>query len=131
MRNALAVEFSKRGVPRAARPPGVFNTNAAFFGCVWQYVSLLHDIGYMFEGGMARMSLESSKKKAEIGAHVAQLYFNRAVWLDYGIDLLETRKRLFDQLGATLRPPPFERTGTLGNIADELRTVGELNDLFT
>ncbi|MCG2639419.1 MULTISPECIES: hypothetical protein [Bradyrhizobium] len=131
LRDALAVEFRKRGVPNAAHPTEPFQTGSAFFGCVWQYVSLLHDIGYMFEGGLARMSLEDSSKQAELGAHVARHYFNRAIWLDYNIDLVDTRKRLFNELGGDLAPPKFDRTGTLGDIADGLRTVGGLNELFS
>jgi len=48
LKKALAEEFNKRGVPDSTFP---FTDYSTYFGCIWQYVSLLHDIGYMFEGG--------------------------------------------------------------------------------
>jgi hypothetical protein len=76
------------------------------------------------------MSLEDSSRQAEIGARVARQYFNRAVWIDYDIDIVATRAQLFERLGAKLRPPAFDRTGTLGDIADDLRNIGNLDDLL-
>ncbi|UGY17059.1 hypothetical protein HAP48_0006365 [Bradyrhizobium septentrionale] len=88
LRDALAVEFAKRGIPAVRNHPVEgFRTDAAFFGFIWQYVSILHDIGYMFEGSLSRMSFDHSSKQAEIGARVARHYFNRAVWSENDIDL--------------------------------------------
>lgn len=128
LNGALTSEFAKRGVPRASVE--LFQTNGSYFGSVWQYVSLLHDIGYMFEGGLSRMSFEDSSKQAEIGAFVARQHFGRTIWLDYKIDIIAERARLLENLGANLRPPAFARTGTLAEIADELRTIGNLEDLL-
>lgn len=128
LKSALASEFGKRGIPN--KIGDAFKDGSTYFGCIWQYVSLLHDIGYMFEGNVTRMSFEESSKQAEIGARVARNYFNRAVWTDYEIDLAATRSQLFEHLGTKLRPPPFNRTNTLGDIADELRTIGNLDGLL-
>lgn len=131
LRDALAVEFEKRGIPAARNHPvEQLRTNAEFFGLVWQYASILHDIGYMFEGSLSRMSFDQSSKQAEIGARVARHYFNRAVWIENKIDLVVARKQLFAELGQSLAPPAYERTSTLGDIADELRTVGGLDQLL-
>ena len=128
LKDALIGEFAKRAVPHATLEP--FQDNNKYFGCVWQYASLLHDIGYMFEGSLSRMAFETSSKQAEIGARVAHEYFNRAVWLEYGIDLPVMRVRLFDSLGPDFQPPSYNITESLGDIADELRTVGSLESLL-
>jgi hypothetical protein len=128
LRKALTKEFEKRGVSKLDIKP--FQNISSYFGCVWQYASLLHDIGYMFEGTRSRMDFETSSKQAEIGARVAGEYFSRMVWLDYGIDLAIMRDRLFESLGSELRPAAFENTNTLGNIADQLRTIGNLDCLL-
>jgi hypothetical protein len=128
LKAALVAEFEKRGVPKAGVEP--FENTSKYFGCVWQYASLLHDIGYMFEGSRSRMDFRATNEQAEIGARVAREYFNRIVWLEYGVDLAAMRDRLFESLGSDLRPPAFEQTDTLGGIADELRTVGNLGSLL-
>ncbi len=128
LNGALRSEFAKRGVPQASL--GLFRTNADYFGSIWQYASLLHDVGYMFEGSLSRMSFDDSSKQAEIGAHVARQHFTRAIWLDYKMDIAAERTRLFESVGAKLCPPAFDRIGTLGDIADELRTIGHLDELF-
>jgi hypothetical protein len=38
------------------------------FGDVWNYASILHDIGYLFEGAMARLSWEAHHETARFGA---------------------------------------------------------------
>jgi len=77
LKEALTREFKKRGVPHATLQP--FRDNSTYFGCVWQYVSLLHDIGYMFEGGLSTMTFEESSEQANIGARVAHQYFHRGI----------------------------------------------------
>ncbi len=85
LRDALTTEFARRGVPSRKVP--AFESDEIYFGSVWQYASLLHDVGYMFEGSQPRMDLEMSSRQAGIGARVAREYFNRTIWLEYGIDL--------------------------------------------
>jgi hypothetical protein len=127
IKEALVEEFGRRGVLRHSIPP--FGSNDVYFGSVWQYASLLHDVGYMFEGSRPRMDLEMSSMQAGIGAMVAREYFNRTIWLEYGIDLTSARNQLFEIVGASLRPPSFLKTDTLGDISDDLRTIGNLDQL--
>jgi hypothetical protein len=127
LKEALTRKFQKRGVPNVDVNP--FQNVSKYFGSVWQYASLLHDIGYMFEGTCSRMDFDTSSKQPEIGARVAREYFNRTIWLEYDIDLAAMQDQLFESLGTKLRPPAFDKTDTLGNIADELRTVGNLDRL--
>ena len=129
MQQSLKQEIAKRAVPHPDLAP--FADETTFFGSVWQYASLLHDIGYMFEGSVSKRDFEASSKQAKIGAIVAREYFNRGIWIEHNVDLMAMHAELFDELGAHLRPPPFDQRETLGDIADELRTVGQLQELIT
>lgn len=122
LNKALAEEFNKRGVPGPTFP---FTDYSTYFGCIWQYVSLLHDIGYMFEGGLSRLAFDSNKQ-AQVGASVAQEYFNRSVLQDYETD----RRTLIKDLGEELAPPAFADIDTLGKISNELRIIGNLKQLL-
>ena len=128
MKEALRAEFEKRGVPNDHLEP--FQLIAKYFGSVWQYTSLLHDIGYMFEGSLSRMSFEDSSSQAAIGAQIAHQHFDRAIWLDYNIDLSVERSQLLDQLGDQFEPPSFDQTNAIASIADRLRCLGDLRGLL-
>lgn len=124
-KRALSAAFQIRGVGRPEPVP--FSSEEKYFGCVWQYVSLLHDIGYMFEGGLKSLELRESRLQAALGSDAAREYFNREFWLEHGLELAPARESLFKALGEDLRPPRFDHSSTLGEIADQLRFVG--NDL--
>jgi hypothetical protein len=126
--NAFAVELDKRGVGKGPWP---FSTRAAYFGCVWQYVSLLHDIGYMFEGGIPSIGFRESSEQAAIGARATREYFNREIWLDYNLEVPSLRSKLFAVLGDSLKPPSFDKIETLAEIASQLRFLGGGLDSLT
>jgi hypothetical protein len=129
LRAAFTEELTKRGIPHVSLQP--FKDSYTFFGCVWQYASLLHDIGYMFEGSRSRMSFEESSKQASIGAQVAKDYFNHTFWVESEVDITPFKRQLFARLGEHLCPPAFDNTNTLWEIADELRDLGNLIELQT
>ena len=105
IKNAFVQEFNKRGVKKGDWP---FSTDATYFGCIWQYVSLMHDIGYMFEGGIPSLGFRESSEQAAIGARATREYFNREIWLDYNLEVPALRSELFASLGDTLKPPSFD-----------------------
>jgi hypothetical protein len=124
MKAALEAEFKKRGVgaPGAEWP---FESDTSFFGCIWQYVSLLHDIGYMFEGGLPSLAFRGSNEQAAIGARAARDYFNREIWLESNLEVPAVRSKLFAKLGNSLEPPKFDEVETLADIGNQLRFLGE------
>jgi hypothetical protein len=127
IKNAFVQEFNKRGVKKGDWP---FSTDATYFGCIWQYVSLMHDIGYMFEGGIPSLGFRESSEQAAIGARATREYFNREIWLDYNLEVPALRSELFASLGDTLKPPSFDRMESLAEIASQLRFLGsELDSL--
>src|ERR1700730_600541 len=122
LKKVLSEEFNKRGVPGPTFP---FTNYSTYFGCVWQYVSLLHDIGYMFEGGLSKLSF-TSNEQAQLGAKKAREYFNRSVLKDYDTD----RRTLVKELGEDLAPPVFADIDTLWKISTELQSIGTLQQLL-
>ncbi len=65
--------------------------------------------------------------QAALGSDAAREYFSREFWLEHGLELAPAREGLFRALGEGIRPPRFDHSTTLGEIADQLRFVG--NDL--
>jgi hypothetical protein len=125
LKGPLDKHFQIRGVAAGASSPP-FSNPSEFFGNVWQYVSLLHDIGYMFEGGLPSLGFRDSIEQAAIGVQTAQDYFHRQIWIDCGFDVPELRESLFSLLGNSIRPPAFDRCNSLGEIAGELQYIGDL-----
>jgi hypothetical protein len=126
LKGPLDKHFQLRGVGAGASP---FADRTEFFGNVWQYVSLLHDIGYMFEGGLPSLGFRESVEQAAIGVQTAHDYFHRQIWIDCGFDVPELRESLFSLLGDPIRPPAFNQCNSLGEIAAELQYVGDLTVL--
>ena len=127
--DALAVEFQRRGVGRA-KGLEPFSSDRRYFGAVWKYVTILHDIGYMFEGGLPILDFRDSHEQALIGCNVAHRYFNRGMWLEYKLNSIPLRSQLFKALGDSIRPPLFNSLRTLAEIADGLRFLGDDVDVL-
>jgi hypothetical protein len=120
---SLRTHFQLRGIGlKGAEAP--FNSYEQYFAHVWQYVSLLHDIGYMFEGGLPSLGFRESVEQAAIGVKTARDYFHRQFWIDCNIDVPAITTKLFSLLGDSVKPPPFDRYDTLGEIAGQLQYVG-------
>ena len=122
LKKALTEQFNKRGVPKSTFP---FTDYPTYFGCIWQYVSLLHDIGYMFEGGLSTLSFDPNTQ-AQHGAKVAEEYFNRSVLQDYETNRITLTK----ELGEELAPPAFADIDSLGKISSEVQFIGNLKQLL-
>jgi hypothetical protein len=128
LRQVLLAQFEKRGVPRP-HLDWPFSEPSDFFGCVWMYSSLLHDVGYIFEGGLPALGFRDSSEQAAIGAKVARRYFNRTIWIGYDLELTAAQSELIEEVGPDLKPPRFENMTSLAGIADELRWLGRLSHL--
>jgi hypothetical protein len=121
---ALNRHFAERGVG-AKNPPVPFGSNSEYFASVWQYVSLLHDIGYMFEGGLPSLGFRESAEQALIGTRAAHDYFHRQMWVACNFDAPNMRAKLFSKLGESLKPPSFDRCDSLGDIAGQLQFIAD------
>jgi hypothetical protein len=96
------------------------------FADLWAYVSLLHDIGYLFEGNLAPLSSKVQDDQVRLGADVAQEYFDHRFWtaLDLaGVDDKNTALRL-----SKVSIPQLESRSMAG-LAFSLRSLGNLDEL--
>jgi hypothetical protein len=98
------------------------------FGEVWCFASLLHDVGYIFEGELHKDHLEAIDPWAARGIQHAKRYFTDIFWKDLklrGADEKQAAKRLagFDESWSlsTLDSPEL--------VIDFLRMIGPLGAL--
>jgi len=92
----------------------------------WIYVSLLHDIGYLFEGSISPLSTATQSEHARRGALVVQDFFQHRLWTSWKIDSPQGRDTLRAISGTD---DPKIDSGTLAGIADSLRRLGNLDKL--
>lgn len=99
-----------------------------YFINIWPFVSLLHDVGYLFEGSLNPLSTDIQSKQVNIGAEVANDYFNHRFWMESDADSIYDRERL--RIIADVREPDFSNHSVVG-VADTLRSLGDLEKLRT
>lgn len=97
------------------------------FGDVWQYASVLHDVGYLFEGSIAGMSWDVHHDSARRGASVVNDFFGHRIWTLWGIHSLAQRDSLRERSGIGL--PCLPESGSMAAIADGLRSLHGLAGL--
>ncbi len=120
---ALNSELNKRGVGKIETDP--FSSVDSLFGYVWQYVSLLHDVGYMFEGAIGASDLTSANDLVQIGLRGLRSYFATEMWTDYGIRSLSVRQAFTRELGAGFDPPAFSTDMSLDEVRYALQDAGD------
>ncbi|WP_042876575.1 hypothetical protein [Cupriavidus necator] len=96
-----------------------------YFGHTWQYTSLLHDIGYLFEGSITSMDTGNQSKQAEIGLRTADEYFTMAFWKQTGA----TSVHAHPEFRKLVSMPDAPQEASLSKIAIYLRALGRLNNL--
>jgi predicted HD phosphohydrolase len=97
--------------------------NSQDFFSLWVMASLLHDIGYLFEGAAMPSTTMHSSALNEIGVDVVREYFNSRFWVACRVTAPADRRDLLDFAGVT----PFElRHGGFSGILESLRDVGNL-----
>jgi hypothetical protein len=97
------------------------------FGSIWMIPSLLHDVGYLFEGSLASLDARTTTEKARKGAEYVQDFFTTLFWEDIGLAPAALRRAAME---ATNIEVPIISTDSLGTISDSLRDVGNLDDLW-
>jgi hypothetical protein len=120
LRDPLDKQFKLRGVDGRNSQ----GERWEFFGHIWQYASLLHDIGYMFEGGLPSLGFRDSIEQAEIGVQTVRDYFHRQVWVNCGFDG-SLRDSLLSVLDNPIKIPAVEKCSSLGDIAAQLQHIGD------
>lgn len=107
--------------------------NAAGYTCrqifsyLWPYVSLLHDVGYIFEGAVDPIDRSFVSPSAQRGYAAFREYFDWQMWIDLGIWTRVERDTLLSV--ARVRSPTFGVAQSLSAIAGELRDLGDVSIL--
>lgn len=122
VKKALKVEFSRRGLLAWNRNP--FHET---FGDLWQAASLLHDIGYVFEGAITGGSLETTSEHVRQGAVLVENFFRHKFLFDSGVRSLAMYDAVQTRLGPEfeLRLLHFSEPGNLPTMAQELGAIDE------
>jgi hypothetical protein len=103
------------------------DNSVAVFGNTWPYVSLLHDIGYLFEGGLEILSTEPNSERVRRGGEIVQEYFRHRFWAETPFAAAKERARARELI--KIEEPdlsPF----TITAVADSLRALGNLETLW-
>ena len=69
-----------------------------FFGHTWLYASLLHDVGYLFEGNLSANDPSTQSHQVETGVRVVNDYFVSGVWIGEAFRSTGRRRQLLAQL---------------------------------
>ena len=102
-------------------------TPTALFGLAWQFASLLHDIGYIYEGSLSVLDPKTHSDQAYIGTRITRDFFESRFWIDNGVSSVFDRQVL--QRLTKVDPPKFEEGQSIARIADTLRGLGDLEQL--
>jgi len=99
------------------------------FGDVWIYASLLHDIGYLFEGAIEAMSWRSGHELARQGIAAVRDILENQIWSAWGLSSFHNQ-----HIAKSAVSSWFDRTrprgDTLVSIVEELKSLGDLRPLF-
>jgi hypothetical protein len=123
IRNSIERAIVRRGWD--AERSGGFS-NVEYFGHVWLYASLLHDIGYLFEGSLEAMETGFESARATIGLRVTDEYFHATLWRHTSLTSADDRL-LTKEEERKLPVAPTEPS--LSRIALYLRSLGDLDTL--
>lgn len=116
LRSAVTGQFQVRG---SDNPDEDFRDS-------WPMVSLLHDIGYLFEGSVPPLATTNRSRHVSIGAEVVQDYFAHRFWVECGFDSVHDRQQLRHM--SHVHEPDLSSTSISG-IADALRSLGDLEEV--
>ena len=119
-REVLDVHLQARGDDAAIS----VDRRARAFGIVWTWASLLHDIGYLFEGSLSAVSSETQDTRVRRGVEVVRDFFDHRLWSEIGLSAAEDRRLAL----GTVAPPKFS-DASLGAVADSLRSLPNLDAL--
>jgi hypothetical protein len=78
------------------------------FGNLWLFVSLLHDIGYIFEGEIGPLDAAVTNPQVDIGVASVNDFFDNRFWQTCHIYLREEKQALLNLAGQSL--PPLGRS---------------------
>lgn len=127
VRDELSKQIKIRlAIPVSDESEGAKNKIRDFFGKIWLYTSLMHDIGYILEGSINIMSTKIQSESVRQGANIIEDYFNHRFWYEVNLDSVSAREKLLEL--TKVDKPDFSNK-SLAAVADSLFKLGELKDI--
>ncbi|MCU7492386.1 MAG: hypothetical protein HF312_13405 [Ignavibacteria bacterium] len=97
------------------------------FISIWPFVSILHDIGYIFEGSIKSLDLDNSFKELQIAQDIINDHFKSKFWREVEITSTEEKQKIKDYVAY-----PFKEynSKSIYEVADNFTELN-LSDKFT
>lgn len=111
-RGAVTAAISRR---REVKPESL----PSRFGSVWVWASLLHDVGYLLEGNLQRVSPEVQHASIVAGARVIQDYFEHRFWFEVSGCSIDLRDELCPKTAESDLVPRIDAS-SLASVATSL-----------
>ncbi|MDP2036153.1 MAG: hypothetical protein Q8L04_02135, partial [Ignavibacteria bacterium] len=102
------------------------------FSDLWPYASLLHDIGYLFEGSIKSNSGELDSEQIELGADVINNFYSSVFWKLSNISSTDVKQLIIEDVfeGEKNFNKIFINKESIFTIADSLRSINFFNKLY-
>jgi hypothetical protein len=100
---------------------------ADFFGNAWVNASLMHDIGYIFEGAIPSLTNEQYNERVRQGAAVIQTFFYHRFWFDSKLDSRTIRHTLSEVLKFEIED--YNEAISLIQLGDKLTTLPNIDHI--
>ena len=86
-------------------------------------MSLLHDIGYIFEGAIQTLDPNVQSERVVLGTAILNDFFQHSIWPDIKFGSLEWQKKLLEM---TKVPIPNFECHSIATVGNSLRVLGDL-----
>jgi hypothetical protein len=116
LRTEVARHFAVRGWHRGVQD----------FGNIWPFLSLVHDIGYLFEGSIDPLSTAVQSDHVRAGVDIVNEFFEHWFWIESCSDSVQDRK-IIERLASA--SGPSLRADSLTAVADGLRWLDDIDTL--
>lgn len=100
----------------------------ARFGNVWVWASLLHDVGYLLEGNILRVSPEVQHASIIAGARVIQDYFEHRFWFEVSGRSIDLRDELIAINADRVLVPQIDAS-SIASVATSLSRIPVTKEL--
>jgi hypothetical protein len=97
------------------------------FGDLWMNASLLHDVGYAFEGAIQINAFEENLEYIDFALDQLAEYFQYRFWTENGVEQTHHVDALRKWAG--IQGPRFDNRASLLGVAFDLRSLGDLSQL--
>lgn len=97
--------------------------DGSIFYSVWFYVSLLHDMGYIFEGALHPLNTNVQQQQIKVGAEVINDFFQHQFWKSSDLTIFSSIHSKEVIINATKVSLPTINYSSILAVADSLRQL--------